>query len=78
MRASLQIHTQVIKIKSSEVVKADGEPAFEFRTSFKLRVEHMDESCLRLEVRRQTDHFPSGDSLPPTRELVINCRLQNM
>ncbi|XP_051925682.1 synaptotagmin-15 [Hippocampus zosterae] len=64
MRASLQIHTQVIKIKSGGPVKADGEPAFDFRTSFKLRVEHMDESCLRLEVRRQTDHLPSEPSVP--------------
>ncbi|XP_077407018.1 synaptotagmin-15 isoform X4 [Vanacampus margaritifer] len=60
-RVSLQIHTQVVKIKSSGVVAAvDGEPAFELRTSFKLRAEHVDEACLRLEVRRQNGDIPSA------------------
>ncbi|XP_049615019.1 synaptotagmin-15 [Syngnathus scovelli] len=64
VRASLQIHTQVVKIKSSGVVKGDSEPEFELRTSFKLRAEHVDEACLRLEVRRETDYVPSEPSIP--------------
>ncbi|XP_061666764.1 synaptotagmin-15 isoform X2 [Syngnathoides biaculeatus] len=64
VRATLQIHTQAVKMKSSGVVSADGDPAFELKTSFKLREEHVDEACLRLEVRRQSYLDPSEASVP--------------
>ncbi|XP_077482282.1 synaptotagmin-15 [Stigmatopora argus] len=64
VRASLQIHTQVVKVKSSATVEADEHPALEFRTSFKLRAEQVDEACLRLEVRRQNHKVPSDPSVP--------------
>ncbi|XP_057682466.1 synaptotagmin-15 [Corythoichthys intestinalis] len=64
VRASLQIHTQVLKVKTSATVKADDDAALELRTSFKLRTEHVDEACLRLEVRQQNQKVPSGPSVP--------------
>ncbi|XP_068161622.1 synaptotagmin-15 [Antennarius striatus] len=55
VQVSLQIHTQAVKIRSSCAVKAEVEPYFSYRTTFKLRSQHLDEACLRFELQQ-----PSG------------------
>lgn len=50
VQVSLQIHTQVVKSKRSCVVKGESEPSFSHRTTFKLRSQHLDEACLRVEL----------------------------
>ncbi|KAM9831207.1 synaptotagmin-15 [Neosynchiropus ocellatus] len=52
VQVSLRIHTQVVKVKCSGVVKADGDPHFNHRMTFKLRVQHLDEACLRFELQQ--------------------------
>ncbi|XP_037320045.2 LOW QUALITY PROTEIN: synaptotagmin-15 [Pungitius pungitius] len=61
VQASLQIHTQVVKMKRSRVVKCHNDPSFHHRVTFKLRPQHLDEACLRFELQQ-----PNGaPSEPP-------------
>ncbi|KAM9837905.1 synaptotagmin-15 [Aulostomus maculatus] len=50
VQVSLQIHTRVVKVKSSCVVRGQPAPSFNQRMTFKLRTEHLDEACLRVEL----------------------------
>ncbi|GAA6214491.1 synaptotagmin-15-like [Lates japonicus] len=52
VQVSLQIHTQVVKIKRSCVAKGETDPHFNHRVTFKLRSQHLDEACLRFEVQQ--------------------------
>ncbi|XP_038592020.1 synaptotagmin-15 isoform X2 [Micropterus salmoides] len=52
VKVSLQIHTQVVKIKRSCVLKCDSDPHFNHRITFKLRSQHLDEACLRFELQQ--------------------------
>ncbi|XP_044033739.1 synaptotagmin-15 isoform X2 [Siniperca chuatsi] len=52
VQVSLQIHTQVAKIKRSCVLKGDSDPCFNHRMTFKLRSQHLDEACLRFELQQ--------------------------
>ncbi|XP_041672434.1 synaptotagmin-15 [Cheilinus undulatus] len=54
VQVSLQIHTQVVKIKRSCVVKGVN-PSFNHRMTFKLRSQHLDEACLRFELQEPND-----------------------
>ncbi|XP_034564275.1 synaptotagmin-15 [Notolabrus celidotus] len=54
VQVSLQIHTQVVKIKRSCVVKGVN-PNFNHRMTFKLRAQHLDEACLRFELQEPND-----------------------
>uniref|UniRef100_A0A3Q1HLW9 C2 domain-containing protein n=1 Tax=Anabas testudineus TaxID=64144 RepID=A0A3Q1HLW9_ANATE len=58
VQVSLQIHTQVVKIKHSCVVKGDNNPHFNHRMTFKLRSQHLDEACLKFELQ-QPNSVPS-------------------
>ncbi|XP_056152698.1 synaptotagmin-15 [Lampris incognitus] len=49
---SLQIHTQVVKTKQSSVVKGEVDPYFNYRMTFKLRPQQLDEACVRLELQQ--------------------------
>ncbi|KAE8284012.1 Synaptotagmin-15 Chr10Syt Synaptotagmin XV [Larimichthys crocea] len=55
VQVSLQIHTQVVKIKRSCVVKGESDPYFSHRMTFKLRSQHLDEACLRFELQQPND-----------------------
>ncbi|XP_022599102.1 synaptotagmin-15-like isoform X1 [Seriola dumerili] len=55
VQVSLQIHTQVVKIKRSCVVKGETDPHFDHRMTFKLRSQHLDEACLRFELQQPND-----------------------
>lgn len=55
VQVSLQIHTQVVKIKRSCVAKGETNPHFNHRVTFKLRSQHLDEACLRFEVQQPND-----------------------
>ncbi|XP_053709455.1 synaptotagmin-15 [Synchiropus splendidus] len=55
VQVSLRIHTQVVKVKCSGVIKADADPHFNHRMTFKLRVQHLDEACLRFELQQVND-----------------------
>ncbi|KAM9336931.1 synaptotagmin-15 [Symphorus nematophorus] len=55
VQVSLQIHTQVVKTKRSGVVKAENDPYFSHRMTFKLRSQHLDEACLRFELQQPND-----------------------
>lgn len=55
VQVSLQIHTQVVKIKRSCVVKSENSPYFDHRMTFKLRSQHLDEACLRFELQQPND-----------------------
>ncbi|XP_056898081.1 synaptotagmin-15 isoform X2 [Takifugu flavidus] len=61
VQVSLQIHSQVVKSKRSCVVKGEGEPSFSHRTTFKLRPQHLEEACLRVELQQPS----SVHSEPP-------------
>lgn len=52
VQVSLQIHTQVVKMKRSSVVKSGHDPCFDHRMTFKLRSQHLDEACLRFELQQ--------------------------
>ncbi|KAF7668155.1 hypothetical protein LDENG_00027260 [Lucifuga dentata] len=52
VQVSLQIHTQVVKTKRSCVVNGETAPYFNHRMTFKLRLQHLDEACLRLELQQ--------------------------
>lgn len=52
VQVSLQIHTQVVKVKRSGVLRGESDPACAHRTTFKLRPPQLDEACLRFELRR--------------------------
>ncbi|XP_049420327.1 synaptotagmin-15 [Epinephelus fuscoguttatus] len=55
VQVSLQIHTQVVKLKRSCVVKSEHSPYFDHRMTFKLRLQHLDEACLRFELQQPND-----------------------
>uniref|UniRef100_A0A665VG05 Synaptotagmin-15-like n=1 Tax=Echeneis naucrates TaxID=173247 RepID=A0A665VG05_ECHNA len=55
VQVSLRIHTQVVKLKCSCVVKGDTDPYFDHRITFKLRSQHLDEACLRFELQQPND-----------------------
>ncbi|XP_033467416.2 synaptotagmin-15 [Epinephelus lanceolatus] len=55
VQVSLQIHTQVVKLKRSCVVKSEHSPYFDHRMTFKLRSQHLDEACLRFELQQPND-----------------------
>uniref|UniRef100_A0A8P4KFY0 Synaptotagmin XV n=2 Tax=Dicentrarchus labrax TaxID=13489 RepID=A0A8P4KFY0_DICLA len=55
VQVSLQIHTQVVKIKRSCVAKCENDPYFNHRMTFKLRSQHLDEACLRFELQQPND-----------------------
>lgn len=63
VQVSLQIHAQVVKMKRSCEVKADSDPCFSYRMTFKLRSQHLDEACLRFELQ-QPSNVQSGDRRP--------------
>lgn len=52
VQVSLQIHSQVVKVKNSCVVKGERDPDFSHRMTFKLRSQHLEEACLRLELQQ--------------------------
>ncbi|XP_031700008.1 LOW QUALITY PROTEIN: synaptotagmin-15 [Anarrhichthys ocellatus] len=52
VQVSLQIHTQVVKMKRSCVMKSQNNPYFHHRVTFKLRSQHLDEACLRFELQQ--------------------------
>uniref|UniRef100_A0A3B4F8M3 Synaptotagmin-15-like n=1 Tax=Pundamilia nyererei TaxID=303518 RepID=A0A3B4F8M3_9CICH len=60
VQVSLQKHTQVVKMKRSCVVKGENDPYFNFRSTFKLRPQHLDEACVRFELQ-QPSSVRSGD-----------------
>lgn len=60
MQVSLQIHSQVVKVKNSCVVKGESDPYFSHRMTFKLRSHHLDEACLRLELQQPGDSRLGG------------------
>ncbi|PWA21719.1 hypothetical protein CCH79_00003246 [Gambusia affinis] len=53
---SLQIHTQMVKTKRSCVVKGEQDPIFNYRMTFKLRPQHLDDACLRFELQHPNDN----------------------
>ncbi|XP_069576052.1 synaptotagmin-15 [Brachyistius frenatus] len=55
VQVSLQIHTEVVKMKRSCVVKDENNPCFNHRMTFKLRPQHLDEACLRFELQHPND-----------------------
>ncbi|XP_035997590.1 synaptotagmin-15 [Fundulus heteroclitus] len=55
VQVSLQIHTQMVKMKSSCVVRGEQDPIFNYRMTFKLRPQHLDEACLRFELQQPKD-----------------------
>lgn len=58
----MQIHTQVVKMKRSCVVKGERDPCFSHRMTFKLRSRHLDEACLRFELH-QPRSIHSGETV---------------
>uniref|UniRef100_A0A673CYL1 Synaptotagmin XV n=1 Tax=Sphaeramia orbicularis TaxID=375764 RepID=A0A673CYL1_9TELE len=62
VQVSLQIHTQVVKSKRSCVLNGEANPYFNYRMSFKLRPQNLDEACLRFELQQPN----SIRSEPPT------------
>ncbi|XP_047465183.1 synaptotagmin-15 [Mugil cephalus] len=66
-QVSLQIHTQAVKIKRSCVVKGESDPYFNYRMTFKLRPQHLDEACLRFELQQPN----SVRSEPPVQLGVL-------
>ncbi|XP_069373870.1 synaptotagmin-15 [Paralichthys olivaceus] len=55
VQVSLQIHTQVVKMKRSCAVKGENDPHFNHRMTFKLRAQHLDEACLSIELQQPND-----------------------
>ncbi|XP_068439544.1 synaptotagmin-15 [Clinocottus analis] len=52
VQVSLHVHTQVVKMKRSCVVTSQNDPYFHHRMTFKLRPQHLDEACVRLELQQ--------------------------
>lgn len=61
VQVSLQIHSQVVKVKNSCIVKGESDPYFSHRMTFKLRSQHLEEACLRLELQ-QPGESRSGET----------------
>uniref|UniRef100_A0A3P8SID6 Synaptotagmin XV n=1 Tax=Amphiprion percula TaxID=161767 RepID=A0A3P8SID6_AMPPE len=71
VQVSLQVHARVVKVKVSCVVKAESDPYFNHRMTFKLRPQHLDEACLRFELQ-QPSNVRSGQKPPdPLGVLVL-------
>ncbi|KAG7507365.1 synaptotagmin-15-like isoform X2 [Solea senegalensis] len=62
VQVSLQIHTQVVKVKRSCVVRRDTDPRFDHRMTFKLRSQHLDEACVSFELQ-QLNHVDSESAV---------------
>lgn len=60
VQVSLQIHSEVVKVKNSCVVKAESDPYFSHRMTFKLRSQHLEEACLRFELQQPGDSRSGG------------------
>lgn len=71
VQVSLQIHTQVVKMKRSCVVKSQNDPYFHHRVTFKLRSQHLDEACLRFEL--QEPHAVRSGERGSVCSLYIGC-----
>ncbi|XP_023196438.1 synaptotagmin-15-like isoform X3 [Xiphophorus maculatus] len=56
VQVCLQIHTQMVKTKRSCVVKGEQNPIFNYRMTFKLRPQHLDDACLRFELQHPNDN----------------------
>uniref|UniRef100_A0A3P8W0L9 Synaptotagmin XV n=1 Tax=Cynoglossus semilaevis TaxID=244447 RepID=A0A3P8W0L9_CYNSE len=69
VQVSLQIHTQVVKMKRSSVVKGENDPCFDHRMAFKLRSQHLDEACLRFEL--QQPHYINTEAPLLLGDLVL-------
>lgn len=69
VQVSLQIHTQVVKIKCSCVAKAGKDPHFNHRMTFKLRAQNLDEACLRFELQQPND-VRSGERAKQFQNLI--------
>nr|XP_015818322.2 synaptotagmin-15 [Nothobranchius furzeri] len=63
VQVSLQIHTQVVKTKCSCVVKDEQDPIFNHRMTFKLRLQQLDEACLRFELQQLNNSHSDPPSL---------------
>ncbi|XP_015240043.1 PREDICTED: synaptotagmin-15-like [Cyprinodon variegatus] len=55
VQVSLQIHTQAVKTKRSCLVRAEQDPSFNYRMTFKLRPQCLDDACLRFELQQPND-----------------------
>lgn len=53
---SLQTHAQAVKTKRSCVVTGGQEHLFDYRVTFKLRPQSLDESCLKFELQQPKDN----------------------
>lgn len=61
VQVSLQIHTQAVKVKRSCAVRGDANPCFDHRATLRLRPQHLDEACLKVELQQQNP-VHAGDS----------------
>lgn len=52
VQVSLQLHTRVMKTKRSCEVKEGPDPFFNYKMTFKLKPQHLDEACLRFEMQQ--------------------------
>uniref|UniRef100_A0A3Q3AL97 Synaptotagmin XV n=1 Tax=Kryptolebias marmoratus TaxID=37003 RepID=A0A3Q3AL97_KRYMA len=67
VQVSLQTHAQVVKTKRSCEMTAEQDPVFNHRMTFKLRLQNLDESCLRFELQQPNDNR----SEPPSQLGVL-------
>lgn len=52
VQVGLQLHSRVIKRKRSCEVNEGPDPFFNYKTTFKLKLQHLDEACLRFEIQQ--------------------------
>uniref|UniRef100_H2MX05 Synaptotagmin XV n=1 Tax=Oryzias latipes TaxID=8090 RepID=H2MX05_ORYLA len=52
VKVGLQLHSRVIKTKRSCEVNEGPDPFFNYKTTFKLKLQHLDEACLRFEIQQ--------------------------
>ncbi|RVE59841.1 hypothetical protein OJAV_G00192400 [Oryzias javanicus] len=58
VQVSLQLHTRVLKTKCSCEVKEGPDPFFNYKITFKLKPQHLDEACLRFEIQQPNKSHP--------------------
>uniref|UniRef100_A0A3B3D6Q8 Synaptotagmin XV n=1 Tax=Oryzias melastigma TaxID=30732 RepID=A0A3B3D6Q8_ORYME len=58
VQVSLQLHTRVMKTKRSCEVKEGPDPFFNYKMTFKLKPQHLDEACLRFEMQQPNKKLP--------------------
>ncbi|XP_047232600.1 synaptotagmin-15 [Girardinichthys multiradiatus] len=63
VQVSLQIHTQMVKTKRSCVMKGEQDPIFNYRMTFKLRPQHLDDACLRFQLQQPNDSCSDSPAL---------------